>query len=121
MYDNPTGVTTNAPPFDWHLAHLGMYRNLWVTEPKPLRLGTPTLQPPSSGVGSVGLPGDMTSRLRFLRAFLFSYSAPKEPTSSAAVRHASHILNNLTSTLRHCPTNRLYFGEHSRGRRCQRN
>jgi choloylglycine hydrolase len=95
MYDNPTGVMTNAPPFDWHLAHLGMNLDLSVTEPKPLRLGTLTLEPPSSGAGSVGLPGDMTSPSRFLRAFLFSYSAPKQPTSSAAAMLAFHILNNF--------------------------
>jgi choloylglycine hydrolase len=95
MYDNPTGVMTNAPPFDWHLAHLGQYLNLSVTEPKPRTLGTLTLDPPSSGAGSVGLPGDMTSPSRFLRAFLFSYSAPKEPTSGDAMRLAFHILNNF--------------------------
>jgi choloylglycine hydrolase len=95
MYDNPTGVMTNAPPFDWHLAHLGQYLDLSVTEPKPLTLGTLTLSPPSSGAGSVGLPGDMTSPSRFLRAFLFSYSAPKEPTSADAVMLAFHILNNF--------------------------
>jgi len=94
-YDNPTGVMTNAPPFDWHLAHLGMYLDLSVTEPKPLTLGALTLQPPSSGAGTVGLPGDMTSPSRFLRAFLFSYSAPKEPTSAGAVNLAFHILNNF--------------------------
>ena len=95
MFDNPTGVMTNAPPFDWHLAHLGMYLDLSVTEPRPLTLGTLTLSPPSSGAGSVGLPGDMTSPSRFLRAFLFSYSAPKEPTSADAVGLAFHILNNF--------------------------
>jgi choloylglycine hydrolase len=95
MYDNPTGVMTNAPPFDWHLAHLGLYLNLSVTEPKPLTLGSLTLTPPSSGAGSVGLPGDMTSPSRFVRAFLFSYSAPKEPTSADAVMLAFHILNNF--------------------------
>ena len=95
MYDNPTGVMTNAPPFDWHLAHLGQYLNLSVTEHKPRTLGTLTLDPPSSGAGSVGLPGDMTSPSRFLRAFLFSYSAPKEPTSGDAMRLAFHILNNF--------------------------
>jgi choloylglycine hydrolase len=95
MYDNPTGVMTNAPPFNWHLAHLGMYLDLSVTEPKPLTLGSLTLQPPSSGAGAVGLPGDMTSPSRFLRAFLFSYSAPKEPNSAQAVNLAFHILNNF--------------------------
>jgi choloylglycine hydrolase len=95
MFDNPTGVMTNAPPFDWQLAHVGMYLDLSVTEPKPLTLGTLTLSPPSSGAGSVGLPGDMTSPSRFLRAFLFSYSAPKEATSGDAVNLAFHILNNF--------------------------
>jgi choloylglycine hydrolase len=95
MYDNPTGVMTNAPPFDWHLAHLGMHLNLSVNEPKPLTLGSLTLQPPSSGAGTVGLPGDMTSPSRFLRAFLFSYSAPRQQTSPQAVNLAFHILNNF--------------------------
>jgi choloylglycine hydrolase len=95
MYDNPTGVMTNAPPFDWHLAHLGMYLDLSATEPKPLTIDSLTLQPPSSGAGSVGLPGDMTSPSRFVRAFLFSHSAPREKTSSDAMLLAFHILNNF--------------------------
>lgn len=37
----------------------------------------------------------MTSPSRFLRAFLFSYSAPKEPTSADAVGLAFHILNTF--------------------------
>jgi choloylglycine hydrolase len=95
MFDNPTGVMTNAPPFDWHLAHLGQFLNLSVTEPKSLTLGALTLEPPSSGAGTTGLPGDMTSPSRFVRAFLFSYSAPKAPTGAEAVTLAFHLLNNF--------------------------
>ncbi len=35
MYDNPTGVITNAPTFDWHLTNLNNYVSLKSLNPAP--------------------------------------------------------------------------------------
>ena len=95
IHDNPTGVLTNAPTFDWHIANLGNYLNLSAYDPKPVRIGSLTLTPPSTGTGATGLPGDMSAPSRFVRAFLYSRAAPAQPTSTEAVGNAFHILNNF--------------------------
>jgi choloylglycine hydrolase len=95
IHDNPIGVLTNAPNFDWHIANLGLYLNTSVVDPKPLKIGDLTISPPSTGSGAPGLPGNMSAPSRFVRAFLYSYAAPKLPTSAEAVDEAFHILNNF--------------------------
>jgi choloylglycine hydrolase len=98
MYDNPTGVMTNAPAFSWHLANLGNYLSLSVYDPEPMKIGSLTINPPSTGAGAPGLPGDMSSPSRFVRAFMYSRAAPVAPTSTDAVENAFHILNNFDIT-----------------------
>lgn len=95
IHDNPTGVLTNAPGFDWHIANLGNYLNLSAYDPKPIQIGSLTIAPPSTGSGAPGLPGDMSAPARFVRAFLYSRAAPHLPTSTDAVGNAFHILNNF--------------------------
>lgn len=95
MHDNPTGVLTNAPNFDWHIADLGLYLNTSVYDPKPLTIGSLTISPPSTGSGAPGMPGSMSSPARFVRAFVYSRSAPHEASSTQAVGQAFHILNNF--------------------------
>ncbi len=95
IHDNPTGVLTNAPGFNWHIANLGNFLNLSAYDPKPLKVGSLTIAPPSTGSGAPGLPGDMSAPARFVRAFLYSRAAPHLPTSTDAVGNAFHILNNF--------------------------
>lgn len=95
MHDNPTTVLTNAPTFDWHVTSLGNYLSLSPYNPEPLKVGSLTIAPPSTGAGATGLPGDMSSPSRFVRAFLYSRAAPVQKTSADAVDLAFHILNNF--------------------------
>lgn len=95
LHDNPTTVLTNAPSFDWHVANLGNYLSLSAYNPPPLKIGDLTISPPSTGAGAPGLPGDMSSPSRFVRAFLYSRAAPTLPTSAQAADLAFHILNNF--------------------------
>lgn len=95
MHDNPTGVLTNAPTFDWHLANLGQYVNLSAVEPDPMKVGPLTLAAPSTGAGLHGLPGDMLSPSRFVRAFFFSHDAPQAKTSAEAVTSVRHMMSSF--------------------------
>lgn len=67
IYENPIGVLTNNPPFDYHMAHLCDYMNLTHLPPEN-RFGDIPLVPYSRGMGAVGLPGDLSSASRFVRA-----------------------------------------------------
>lgn len=58
IYPNDTGVLTNEPPFEQQLDNLEGYSHLTPDSPDGESLG----------LGGVGLPGDLSSRSRFVRA-----------------------------------------------------
>ena len=95
IYDDPLGVITNAPTFDWHLTNLRNYVNLTVDNVPPLDLGGIKLAQFGQGSGLRGLPGDFTPPSRFVRAVAFSQSALPSDTATQAVLQAFHILNNF--------------------------
>jgi choloylglycine hydrolase len=95
IYDNPLGVLTNAPTFDWHMTNLRNYVNLSATNVPPIDLGGIKLAQFGEGSGMRGLPGDFTPPSRFVRAVAFSQSAVRSDTAAQAVLQAFHILNNF--------------------------
>ena len=46
FYDNPNGVLTNAPSFDWHMTNLCNYLMLSPDNPRPITVGNTVLAPP---------------------------------------------------------------------------
>jgi len=70
IYDNPVGVITNNPTFDWHLQNLRNYGYLNAESYKTKTLGDLEISPLSPGSGLLGLPGDFTSPSRFVRALV---------------------------------------------------
>jgi choloylglycine hydrolase len=95
IYDNPLGVLTNSPSFDWHMTNLRNYVNLSVTNVPPIGVGGITLAQFGQGSGLRGLPGDFTPPSRFVRAVAFSQSAVPSDTAAQTVLQAFHILNNF--------------------------
>ncbi len=95
VYDNPLGVLTNSPAFDWHMTNLRNYVNFSMTNVPPVKLGSVTLEPFGQGSGMLGLPGDFTPPSRFVRAVAFSQSVLPSKTGDDAVLEAFHILNQF--------------------------
>ncbi len=95
IYDNPTGVLTNAPSFDWHLINLSWYQAISPNSFPPIKTGDLLLTAPSSGASMLGLPGDATSSSRFIRAYFFSSFAPQTLSTEAALVTVGHIMNNF--------------------------
>src|SRR6201999_1968042 len=95
VYDNPLGVVTNSPSFDWHITNLRNYVNFSMTNVPAVKLGSMSLQPFGAGSGMLGLPGDFTPPSRFVRAVAFvnTMIAPKD--AAEAVSAASTMLNNF--------------------------
>ncbi len=67
IYENPLGILTNSPTFDYHLTRLSEYMSLSADYPEN-RLTHFHLPPYSRGMGAIGLPGDFSSSSRFVRA-----------------------------------------------------
>jgi choloylglycine hydrolase len=93
IHDNPLGVMSNSPTFDWHMTNLRNYINLTVTNVPPVDLGTAKFAQFGEGSGLRGLPGDYTPPSRLVRAVVFSQAAPQSATGPEAVLQAFHILN----------------------------
>jgi choloylglycine hydrolase len=95
VHDDPFGVVTNSPTFDWHMTNLRNYLNFSVTDAAPVQLGSVKLLPTGQGTGMLGLPGDFTPPSRFVRAVAFSQSVFTPKTGEDAVIEAFHVLNQF--------------------------
>ncbi|WP_245278254.1 choloylglycine hydrolase family protein [Methylosinus sp. PW1] len=95
IYENPLGVVTNAPSFDWHLTNLRNYVKLSPVDAPPLKIAGESFAPLGAGSGLLGIPGDPTPPSRFVRAVGMTLSAEPQKDAAGAVRLAEHILNNF--------------------------
>jgi choloylglycine hydrolase len=96
VHENPLGVLTNSPPFDWHMNHLQQYVNLSAANASTLSLkNSYKVQFAGQGSGLLGLPGDYSPSSRFIRAALFSSFATPPRTALHAVRLGFHLLNTF--------------------------
>ncbi|WP_375496039.1 linear amide C-N hydrolase [uncultured Nostoc sp.] len=108
VHDNPLGVITNSPTFDWHMTNLRNYVNFSFTNSPGMKLGSVQLSSLGQGSGMLGMPGDFTPPSRFVRAVAYSQSVSEEfnkessegehfhaTTGKEAILQAFHILNNF--------------------------
>ncbi len=68
VYEDPVGVLTNNPPFLFHIQNLGLYRDFDARYTAPTLGGILGEKPICAGLGTVGLPGDLSSPSRFVKA-----------------------------------------------------
>jgi choloylglycine hydrolase len=95
VYDNPLGVMTNAPTFDWHLTNLKNYVKISPVNAEPITIEGVTIPSFGQGSGLLGIPGDPTPPSRLIRALGYVISVKKLPSGEQSVRLAEHILNNF--------------------------
>jgi choloylglycine hydrolase len=95
VHDNPLGVMSNSPAFDWHMTNLRNYVNLSVNNAPAVKLGPVTVAPLGMGSGMLGIPGDFTPPSRFVRAAIYSASVLPSGTGEEAVQQAFHVLNQF--------------------------
>lgn len=94
-FDNPLGVITNSPTFDWHLTNLGNYVKLTPVNAPSLRIGGVETRGFGQGSGMLGLPGDYTPPSRFVRAVALASSALPGKDAAETAQQAFHVLANF--------------------------
>ncbi len=94
IYDNPLGVITNDPEFDWHLMNLRNYVNLTSTNVPVLDLAGEKLTALGQGNGMHGIPGDFTPPSRYIRSMAIQSAALPVDTAEEGVNLSWHIINN---------------------------
>lgn len=95
IYDNPIGVLTNNPPFDFHMYHLSNYLNLTHEEPVNRFANDIDLTPYSRGMGAIGLPGDLSSSSRFIRAAFTKLNSVADQSEESSISQFFHILSSV--------------------------
>lgn len=93
LYDNPTGVLTNNPPFSVQYHNLNNYMSLSTSEPQNKFSEKLNLDKYSRGMGAIGLPGDYSSQSRFVRAVFVSHNATECDTEEGSVNQFFHLLS----------------------------
>lgn len=95
IYDNPIGVLTNNPPFDMQLFALNNYMNL-SPQPASNRFSKElSLNAYSRGMGAMGLPGDLSSQSRFIKAAFTKLNSVAGRSESESISQFFHILGSV--------------------------
>jgi choloylglycine hydrolase len=95
IYDNPVGVLTNNPPFDKQMFALNNYRNLSPKSPQNTFSKDLNLELYSRGMGAIGLPGDLSSQSRFIRAVYTKMNSFSKEDEKSSVSQFFHILGSV--------------------------
>lgn len=106
IYDNKTGSLTNNPPFNYQLENLKNYVSLNNDEPNKSFSFNEAFY--SRGMGSVGLPGDLTSQGRFVRVSYTAHFSVASPDENSSVNQFFHILESVWQTRGLCKINDKY-------------
>lgn len=108
IYDNPLGVLTNSPDFNWMRIYLSNFVNLSAVNAGPKVLKGFKVDPTGQGSGMLGLPGDFTPPNRFLRMVALTQAASPVTGPAAGLNLAMTIIDNvdipLGSTREDSPT-----------------
>lgn len=92
IYDNPIGVMTNNPPFDFMMHYLTLKRDLSPNLSENNISDQIDLPIFCSGMAAIGLPGDYTSPSRFVRAAFVKLNAVSGDSEDECVSQFFHLL-----------------------------
>ena len=95
VYDNPVGVLTNNPSFDYHMFNLNNYMGLSIDTPENLFSKDLDLTIYSRGMGAIGLPGDLSSASRFVKVAFTKMNSLSGDSESESISQFFHILGSV--------------------------
>ncbi len=95
VYENPVGILTNNPPFQEQMFQLNNYMYLSPRAPKNCFSDKLKLTTYSRGMGAMGLPGDLSSQSRFVRAAFVKMNSVSGDTDVESVSQFFHIMGSV--------------------------
>lgn len=95
LYDNPVGILTNEPPFPYHMTNLQNYLHVTCEEAVNRFAPNLPLKAYSRGMGGIGLPGDLSSASRFIKAAFTKLNSVSKDSESASISQLFHILGSV--------------------------
>lgn len=109
VHDNPVGVLTNNPPFEQQMFMLNNYINLSPRSPQNNFSSKLQLNEYSRGMGALGLPGDLTSQSRFVRACFTKLNSVCGKGEEESVNQFFHIMGTVSQTRGCCDLGKGHF------------
>lgn len=98
IYYNPVHVLTNNPEFPMQVFNLNNYTNITREEPETRFAEGFDLNKYSRGMGALGLPGDLSSMSRFVRAAFTRLNSVCGESESESISQFFHILDSVSQT-----------------------
>ncbi|TLG74309.1 choloylglycine hydrolase family protein [Culicoidibacter larvae] len=95
VYDNPIGVMTNSPDFNWHLTNIRNYIGIRPEQLTDITINGTTFKPFGQGAGTFGLPGDFTPPARFIRTVFNRHAMRNIHGEEEAIKAVYHILASV--------------------------
>lgn len=104
IYDNIPGILTNNPTFPEQMFNLNNYMGLSPKQPANTFSDKLPLHTYSMGMGAIGLPGDLSSQSRFVRAVFTKMNSVSGDSEAESVNQFFHILNSVEQQKGCCET-----------------
>ena len=95
IYENPIGVLTNSPTFNWHLTNLNEYMKVTPNQPENINWVNKELKPLGVGAGTNGLPGGFGGVDRFVRIAYLKSRYKEADDLNTGISQFFHMLNNV--------------------------
>lgn len=95
IYDNPVGILTNNPTFDIQIFNLNNYVNVTREVPENRFSSAIALDAYSRGMGGIGIPGDLSSSSRFVKAAFTKLNSVSGTSESESISQFFHILGSV--------------------------
>ena len=95
IYDNPVGILTNNPTFDIQIFNLNNYVNVTREVPENRFSSAIALDVYSRGMGGIGIPGDLSSSSRFVKAVFTKLNSVSGTSESESISQFFHILGSV--------------------------
>ncbi len=95
VHENPVGVLTNNPPFDMQMINLSNYMQVTSKEPENKLSHKITLVPYSRGMGGMGIPGDLSSMSRFVKACFTKLNSVCSDAREEQINQFFHVLYSV--------------------------
>lgn len=95
IYDDSVGILTNNPPFPFHMLNLANHMGVSAGMIENRMAPGVGLEKYSRGMGGIGLPGDLSSSSRFVKAAFTKLNSLPGETDMDGVTQFLHILDSV--------------------------
>ena len=96
IMDNPVGVLSNSPDFQWHMTNLRNYMSVTPTQQQEQEWSSVKLTPFGQGGGTFGLPGGYTPPSRFVRTAYLKSHVMMPSDKKEAVNACFHVMDSVS-------------------------